>query len=141
MQLAFSLLVICCLGLTKLSALFFYKRIFCVGGRKAILNIIVTASLVIVALWLVTFLFILGFQCGTHFSSQWKGNSIKYCWRVYPLLLASTISDTILEVWVLALPIYPVCRLPSITIHANPFTRSSSSKPLRGGRRPFLASF
>ena len=71
-QLTFNLLSVAGLGFSKMSALFFYKRIFCVGGRKAIFNIIVLVSIVVVGLWLVAFEFTVGFQCGVHFSAQWE---------------------------------------------------------------------
>ena len=107
-QLAFNLLSVAGLGFCKMSALFFYKRIFCVGGRKAIFNTIVLISIVIVALWLVAFEFTVGFQCGVHFSAQWEGTAAKYCKIVFPMLLGLTISDFLLDIWVLGLPIYPV---------------------------------
>jgi hypothetical protein len=91
-----------------MSALFFYKRIVCVGGRKAIFNIIALISKVVGGLWRVAFEFTLGFQCGVHFSAQWEGTAAKHCKIVFPMLLGLTISDFLLDLWVLALPIYPV---------------------------------
>lgn len=96
-----------CLGCTKASALFFYQRLFCVG-RKTTLNHIIVASIVVVALWTLTFEFLTGFQCGTHFTALWDGSYLKYCTISFPFLYGEAISDFLLDVWVLCLPILPV---------------------------------
>lgn len=118
-QVAVSILLVLCLGCTKASALFFYKRIFCVAGRKETLNIIVTCSIVVVALWTLVFEFLTGFQCGTHFSALWDGNYLKYCTISFPFLYGEAISDFLLDVWVLSLPIPSVCGCPISTKSAN----------------------
>lgn len=108
-QIALNLLSIASLGFIKLSALFFYKRIFCVSGRNSTLNAIIMASIVMVACWVVTFEFLIGFQCHLHFSALWDGTQRQYCTYAWPALLGQAISDFFLDVWVLMLPIYPVC--------------------------------
>ncbi|OAA44135.1 hypothetical protein NOR_03863 [Metarhizium rileyi] len=110
-QLALNLLSIASLGFVKLSALFFYKRIFCVAGRKATFNIIVLASIVTVICWMVTYEFLIGFQCGTHIEALWNGTGPKYCTSQWPGILSQAISDFLLDFWVLLLPIYPIVRL------------------------------
>ena len=60
---------------------------------------------VIVVLWLVTFLFLTGFQCGLHFSSLWDGTYLQYCTISFPFLYGLVISDLLLDVWILALPV------------------------------------
>ncbi|KAG5982345.1 hypothetical protein E4U55_002036 [Claviceps digitariae] len=110
-QIALNLSSIVCLGSVKASALFFYKRIFCVAGRKAALNVIIITLLVIVACWVVTFEILLAFQCGTHFSAPWDGTQLKYCTMSYPVLQAQAVSDFLLDVLVLIMPMYPVTQL------------------------------
>ncbi|KAG6058904.1 hypothetical protein E4U17_007332 [Claviceps sp. LM77 group G4] len=110
-QISLSLVSIICLGCIKASALFFYKRIFCVAGRKAVLNVIIITLLVIIACWVVIFEFLLAFQCGTHFSAPWDGTQLKYCTRSYPTLQAQATSNLLLDLIVLVLPVYPVIQL------------------------------
>ncbi|KAG6254026.1 hypothetical protein E4U23_006918 [Claviceps purpurea] len=110
-QMSLSLVSIICLGCIKASALFFYKRIFCVAGRKAVLNIIIIVLLVIIACWVVIFGFLLAFQCGTHFSAPWDGTQLEYCTRSYPTLQAQATSNLVLDLIVLVLPVYPVIQL------------------------------
>ncbi|KAG6092460.1 hypothetical protein E4U30_005400 [Claviceps sp. LM220 group G6] len=110
-QISLSLVSIICLGCIKTSALFFYKRIFCVAGRKAVLNVIIIVLLVIIACWVVIFEFLLAFQCGTHFSAPWDGTQLKYCTRSYPTLQAQATSNLVLDLIVLVLPVYPVIQL------------------------------
>ncbi|KAI0484785.1 hypothetical protein GGR56DRAFT_615469 [Xylariaceae sp. FL0804] len=97
---------------TKLSALFFYRRIFCVKNAvNKWFNRTVIALVVIVVLWLVTYQFLAGFQCGTHFSALWDGDYIKYCTISDPFLESLSISDFILDVIILCLPIPRVLQL------------------------------
>ncbi|KAG6006827.1 hypothetical protein E4U21_006634 [Claviceps maximensis] len=110
-QIALNLSSIVCLGSVKASALLFYKRIFCVSGRKSAFNIIIIALLVLVACWVVTFELLLAFQCGTHFSAPWDGTQLKYCTMSYPVLQAQAISDFLFDVLVLVMPVYPVMQL------------------------------
>lgn len=108
-QLALNLIGIGSLAFVKMSALLFYKRIFCVSGRKAVFSIVIVTSVVVVALWFVAMEFFVGFQCGTHYEAQWQGHAAQYCKLVWPSNQGLAISDLILDVWVLVLPIYPVC--------------------------------
>ncbi|KAI1316747.1 hypothetical protein F5Y16DRAFT_406799 [Xylariaceae sp. FL0255] len=80
---------------TKLSALFFYRRIFCVHS---------------------TVNFSTGFQCGTHFSALWDGSYDKYCTLSDLVLEDLSISDFILDIIVLALPIPRVLQLHTTLI-------------------------
>lgn len=61
---------------------------------------------------MVAFVILSIFQCGTHFSALWDGTQVKYCKIIYPVFDAMAISDVILDVWILVLPIYPV--IPSV---------------------------
>ena len=105
------------LGITKISGLFFFRRIFCVVSRT-IFGALTLVTVAIVALWTVTFLVLTALQCGTHFDALWSPAAYKqYCHISYPFLLALTISDLLLDVWILCLPIYPVGCLRNVQEH------------------------
>ncbi|PHH90975.1 hypothetical protein CDD83_2045 [Cordyceps sp. RAO-2017] len=110
-QMGLTLLSIISLGCTKASILFFYQRIFCVSSRKAVLNVFITASIVLVIAWMVAFEIFTAFQCRLHFNAIWDGTQLKYCDLSYPAMEGLAISDFLLDVWVLALPIYPIMKL------------------------------
>jgi hypothetical protein len=103
-----SLTSLFCLAASKASALFFYKRIFCVSGRKATFNVIIIVTLILLGIWLVVFEFLIAFQCRGHYSAVWDGTQLKYCTLSYPSLEGSAVSDFLFDIWVLLLPIYPV---------------------------------
>ncbi|KAI0909853.1 hypothetical protein F4823DRAFT_592806 [Ustulina deusta] len=99
------------LASVKLSALFFYQRIFCVGGKQAIFRAATWITVIIVVLWLLVFQFLTGFQCGTHLSALWDGSYAEYCILSFPFLYGLVISDFILDIWLLVLPIPNISRL------------------------------
>lgn len=68
-------------------------------------------SIIIVTLWWVVFQFLTFFQCGTHFAAQWNGTRIKYCTIQFPFFLGLVISDFLLDLWILVLPIPNILRL------------------------------
>ena len=97
---------------TKLSALFFYRRIFC--GKDITgswLGIAILALIMTVAIWLVIFQLLTGFQCGTHFSALWDGSYVQYCTISGPFLEGLSISDFLLDVIIIILPIPRILRL------------------------------
>ena len=108
MQVAWDILSTCALACIKISAIFFYRRIFCVSGNKTYFSIATLATAIIVFLWLVAFLLLTGFQCGSHFSAMWNGTYVEYCTVSFPFLYGLVISDFLLDVWILALPVPPV---------------------------------
>lgn len=116
MQIAWDILSTCALACIKISAVFFYRRIFCVSGNKARFSIVTLATATIVFLWLVTFLFLTGFQCGSHFSALWNRTYLQYCTISFPFLYGLVISDLLLDVWILALPVPQVSCLAAICI-------------------------
>ncbi|KAI6083360.1 hypothetical protein F4821DRAFT_280930 [Hypoxylon rubiginosum] len=99
------------LACIKLSAVFFYRRIFCSSGDRTIFGIITWITIVVVTLWLIAFEFLTGFQCGTHFSALWDGSYTQYCTISFPFLYGLAISDFLLDVWILVLPIPSILRL------------------------------
>lgn len=99
------------LACVKLSVLFFYRRIFCIRGLREWFRNVSTVTIAIVVLWLVVFQFLTGFQCGTHFSALWDGTYLQYCVLSFPFLYGLAVSDVILDVWILALPIPRIIQL------------------------------
>ncbi|KAM7186872.1 hypothetical protein V8F20_011226 [Naviculisporaceae sp. PSN 640] len=111
LQIVWDVVTTTSLAFSKLSALFFYRRIFYLGGCQQRLNIAVLGTAVVVVLWLFVFQFLTGFQCGTHFSALWDGTYVEYCTISFPFLYGLAISDFILDVWIVAIPIPSVLRL------------------------------
>ena len=74
-------------------------------GLQSWFNIAIWITVIIVMLWLVVFQFLTGFQCGVHFSALWDGSYLQYCTISFPFLYGLAVSDFLLEVWILALPI------------------------------------
>lgn len=99
------------LACSKLSALFFYRRIFCTGGKDQWFHKCIISTVAVVAIWLVVFQFLTGFQCGTHFSAAWNGDYTKYCTISFPYLYGFAISDFLLDIWILLLPVPRVLQL------------------------------
>jgi hypothetical protein len=105
---AFDIFAVLSMGLTKISALFFFKRIFCTGHKKEVFNYITIGSVIIIVLWMIAFLIMSFFECGTHISAEWTSDAAvaaKYCTHNYPVLEGLAISDFLLDIFVLLLPI------------------------------------
>ncbi|TGO68721.1 hypothetical protein BELL_0813g00020 [Botrytis elliptica] len=106
---AFDLFSILTLGCVKISALCFYYRIFCEHGRRTAFRILVIISIVVCSLWVTAFCILLGLSCGSHFSALWTSSKavfLQYCGtRPHQFLLSLSISDFILDFWIIALPI------------------------------------
>ncbi|KAI1292914.1 hypothetical protein F5Y03DRAFT_388129 [Xylaria venustula] len=110
-QIALDVLTNSALAFVKLSALFFYRRIFCSGGKRPIFDPLTWATIIVVILWLFVFQFLTGFQCGTHFSALWDGTYVNYCTLSFPVLYGLVISDFLLDVWILIIPIPAILKL------------------------------
>ena len=123
LKIAGTVFMIICLGSTKASALCFYKRIFFAPGVRAF-KVIVISSLIVVGCWVVTFEFLNGFQCHTHFAALWNGQYDKYCTISWAYEYGWTISDVLLDAWTLALPI-PMASLSSDILVLNIVTNLS----------------
>ncbi|CAG8970975.1 hypothetical protein HYALB_00007643 [Hymenoscyphus albidus] len=94
------------LGVAKLSALFFYRRIFCSTGRLDFFNISTGFFIVVVTVWTVVF-FVTTFRlCGRH-GVEWiaQPRNTAKCSLIYPYFAATTISDVVLDVLILGLAI------------------------------------
>lgn len=68
-------------------------------------------TVVVVVLWLFVFSILAGLQCGTHFSALWDGTYTQYCTISFPFLYGLAVSDFLLDVWILVLPIPRVAQL------------------------------
>ncbi|MCJ1289394.1 hypothetical protein MMC34_000926 [Xylographa carneopallida] len=107
---------------TKLSALFFYRRVFCVGHYMWYVNFTTITGIVIVSCWLVTFELLAGLECGTHFSALWDGTYAQYCSLSFRYLYGLTVSDFLLDIWILALPIPIVRPTPRSAVSSDHLT-------------------
>lgn len=104
--LAFDTFSVFTMGFTKISALFFYRRIFCVTSRTEMFGYATIISIVVISLWTVAFVILTFFLCGTHIWAMWTPSiKLQDCGMDYPILQGLSISDIILDVWVLLLPI------------------------------------
>ncbi|KAK5997679.1 hypothetical protein PT974_00034 [Cladobotryum mycophilum] len=103
-------------GTSKLSALFFYRRIFCPVGSRDAFQYLTIIFIAIVMSWVVVFVVMPFNLCGSH-SVDWAvqpGHSAK-CKLTYPYFEAATISDFILDVLILILPLPKIWSLKTTT--------------------------
>lgn len=93
-------------GTVKLSALFFYRRVFCTRVKRDLFDYATWFFIFIVSAWIVGFLVFTFEVCPGH-SVQWyiQPGRIGWCQPNldYPYFDASTISDFILDVLVLGM--------------------------------------
>ena len=66
-----------------------------------------------VVVWTLVFELMTIFQCGTHFSAAWDGTKLRYCTWSYPSIEGVAVSNVLLDLFVVALPIYPVRVVPA----------------------------
>ena len=107
MYITLDLLSTATLGCIKIGALLFFRRIFCVSGRRTYFNYITLATILIVTLWTIGFIILAPLQCGSHFSALWTGKAdyARYCTHTWQYLLGFTISDFLLDLWIICLPL------------------------------------
>lgn len=103
-------------GLVKLSALFFYRRIFCSTGIRDIFNVISGILIVIVVIWTVIF-FVLTFNfcIGHNIEYNFPVGNSAHCKLIYPWFEASTTSDFALDLIILTLPLPKIWSLHATT--------------------------
>ncbi|OAA81788.1 hypothetical protein LEL_01333 [Akanthomyces lecanii RCEF 1005] len=102
---AINCLSILCFGITKASALLFYLRLFCVDGKHPTLRKVILVALPVVTVWTLVF------ELMTNFSAPWDGTKLKYCTWSYPSIQGVAVSNVLLDLFVVALPIYPITKL------------------------------
>ena len=104
---AIQLMQILALGLIKIAALSFYRRIFC-PLKPSILNTTIWILICLTVTWTITCIITYVAACGSHPSAAWEGNIpyVLYCGKnTLPFEEAYAISDFVLDVFVLATPI------------------------------------
>ena len=108
MYIVFDLFSTTTLGCTKISALLFFRRIFCTPSHRTFFAYLTLITIIIVALWTVAFNILTGLACGTHFSALWTSRQdyTKYCRKTsWGFLLGLAVSDFVLDIWILSLPL------------------------------------
>ena len=110
---AFTIMMIIAYGCIKLSALFFYKRLF-VPSSRTIFGRILTGTIALIVCWTIALLFVYIFGgCGRHVDALW-GNVIlaaEECPHGFEAEMALFASDLATDVIVLVLPLPTVSRL------------------------------
>jgi hypothetical protein len=101
-EFAFNIMSPLALGFIKLSILFFYRRIF----RGRTFDILSWTLITLVVLWTLGFFLVQVFDCRTHFSTNWGTLAdLQKCLSSFKQLLACSISDFIMDLFILVLPI------------------------------------
>ncbi|KAI9745894.1 MAG: hypothetical protein M1818_000575 [Claussenomyces sp. TS43310] len=115
---AFNYIQILALALIKFSALTFYSRVFNTKHRRTAFDMLNLMTMAVVLLWAIAMLITNSLQCGTHISALWVGSK---SWIVYchpgtgEFVEAFGISNAILDVWVLVLPLPRIFQLHTTT--------------------------
>lgn len=112
---AFNLFSIATLACIKISAVLFYRRIFCIHGCRSFFNTFRVLTIIIIITWMVGYMMLTGLSCGTHFSALWGSQKAfsKYCQTQHKFLLSFSISDFLLDLWILGLPMPKIWALHS----------------------------
>lgn len=94
------------LGFIKCSIVSLYRRIFCVGiGVRDPFDLTTRIMLIILALWSVAFGLAFVFICGINFSQNWQPVLVAGVQCPLPIIIAYVISDAILDLSLLIMPI------------------------------------
>lgn len=109
LQYAFFPLSIMAIGLIRLTFVFLYRRIF----RGKWFSIINWTLFGIIIAWMITFVFATLFQCGTHFWAFWGSqlDFATYCPTDFEVNAGLSMSDVIIDIFILILPVKPVLDL------------------------------
>ena len=103
---AIQILQIPALALIKCAAFYFYSRIFC-PHRRSTLSYLLWGLISLTTVWAVAFIIAYVTACGTHPAAAWESQMsyLQYCIRSLQFEEAYAISDFILDVIVLILPL------------------------------------
>ena len=101
------------LGFTRLSALFLFRRIFCLSGRTAALRAVISTSIMVISLWMVVFTILPLFQCWPHLDiwlapASFRGADCSISNRI---ALGFSVSDLLIATAVIVMPIPSILRL------------------------------
>lgn len=106
------------LGLIKLSFLCFLRRIFQTRAQlKTVFGIVLQGTIAVVSLWMVAFFFSWLFVCRGNFAAWWGPflGQLQACPGAFMLLESTVISDFILDLVVVLLPLPMIYRLSLAT--------------------------
>ncbi|CAI7665742.1 unnamed protein product [Penicillium glandicola] len=95
-------------GSTKLSILFFYRRVFCDSRVvRTVFDMVTRGTIVLTIVWTIAFTFGSIFLCGAHPSYAWAPVAVvaEKCHVQTTFLEAHAVSDLILDVWIWSLPL------------------------------------
>ena len=101
------------LGFTRISALLFYRRIFCVIGRTTALRAAIYTSIMVISLWMAAFIILPPLQCGPDLGVWSAPASVRatHCRMGNRIILGFCISDLVIETAVIVMPIPSIFRL------------------------------
>lgn len=101
------------LGFTRISALLFYCRVFCVLGRTRVLRAAIYTSIMVISLWMAAFIILPPLQCGPDLSVWSAPTSVRaaHCSMGNKIILGFCISDLLIETAVIVMPIPSILRL------------------------------
>ena len=101
------------LGFTRVSALLFYRRIFCVVGRTAALRAAIYTNIMVISLWMAAFIILPPLQCGPDLGVWSAPASVRavHCRMGNRIILSFCISDLLIETAVIVMPMPSIFRL------------------------------
>ncbi|KAI0403838.1 hypothetical protein F4802DRAFT_271826 [Xylaria palmicola] len=105
-QWSYYLILPLALGCTKMSFLFFYRRVFAIN-RTGATNIFLVGMIVFIIMWSTAFFLTSLFQCKLYFSAAWTSPiaQLEHCISQPKIALALTITDFITDIIILVTPI------------------------------------
>nr|AUW30967.1 putative GNAT-family acetyltransferase [Cladonia uncialis subsp. uncialis] len=102
------------LGAIKLSFVFFFRRIFVVNKSSRFAHV-TTAMIVVISLWIVAFFFGFLLACKDHTSIWWNAASQNSCFNFLAFENGFALSDSLMDVMIMAMPVPMVWRLHMTT--------------------------
>ncbi|KAH8653254.1 hypothetical protein BGZ60DRAFT_548882 [Tricladium varicosporioides] len=101
------------LGFTRISALLFFRRVFCVPGRTKVLRITIYTAILVISLWMAAFIILPPLQCGPDLSVWSAPANVRaaHCKLGGKFILGFCISDLVIETAIIWMPIPLVLRL------------------------------
>ncbi|GAW17101.1 hypothetical protein ANO14919_065510 [Xylariales sp. No.14919] len=105
-QWSYYLILPLALGCTKMSFLFFYRRVFAID-RTGATNIFLVGMIVFIITWIAAFFLTSLFQCKLYFSAAWTSPivQLEHCISQPKVALVLTITDFITDIIILVIPI------------------------------------
>ncbi|KUJ19154.1 uncharacterized protein LY89DRAFT_780163 [Mollisia scopiformis] len=106
------LMSVICIGCIKLSVVMFYRRIF-VTHNKSWFSWASSIICGVIVAWTIAFFFVFLFYCGTHIEKEWSTvvEIIEYCPNALNDQIAIGVSDAIVDIAILLIPIPMILKL------------------------------